>query len=169
MLLIRTNSNVSFNSITSTSLTTGTLTSVGTNVECAKHFNIPVNNSYKISNIPIITSTSTTTDINAFSSSLRLNSLVVRIGNSSVANSGSIRFQSFVNAGNSADFSYFLGNESYAGTSRADNGWVYLVADGFVSQGIYLAANGICRLSSGISYIDYYSNMGSIRDEDWTG
>jgi len=158
--VVNTNSNVSFNTITSTSLT-----SASTNVECAKFFNIPINFSYKIGNNNIITTTSSITDVNAPSTSatLRLNGQVVRIGNSSVANSGTIRFQSFVNAGNSADFAYFLGNGSYAGTSRADNGWVYLVADGFTSQGIYLSANGICRLSSGNSYIDYYypNNGGS--------
>jgi len=150
---VDTNSNVTFNTITSTSLT-----SAGSNVECAKFFNIPINYSYKIGNNNIITSTISITDINAYNTSatLRLNAVVTRIGNTSVANSGTIRFQSFVNAGNSADFAYFLGNGSYAGTSRADSGWVYLVADGFTSQGIYLSANGICRLSSGSSYIEYY-------------
>jgi hypothetical protein len=162
---VNTTSNVTFNSITTGTITSTSLTSTATNVECAKFFNIPINYAYKIGNNNIVTTTSSITDINAVSTSatLRLNAVVTRIGNTSVPNSGTIRFQSFVNAGNSADFAYFLGNGSYAGTSRADNGYVYLVADGFTSQGIYLSANGICRLSSGNSYIDYYypNNGGS--------
>ena len=53
-----------------------------------------------------------------------------------------------------------MGNGNYAGTSRADAGFVYLVADGVGgNQGIYIAANGLCRLSSNNNVVEFYINL----------
>jgi hypothetical protein len=48
------------------------------------------------------------------------------------------------------------GNDSYQGFMGSDTGWIYMVADGYTYQGIYLSASGDCRLSSALTFIEFY-------------